>query len=451
MAQVTPFIQTDHAIDLVKSKVKPSGLDKMRVYGLNGQPLTGDIAVSGAKNAALKHMCATLLTDEPVILKNMPNGLQDVQTLSQLLNHLGVIVGLRKDGVATFHAQAIKSCIAPYDLVRKMRASVLVLGPLLARHGRAEVSLPGGCALGARPIDLHIKGLQAMGAQIEIDGGYVKAVAPTKGLMGADITFPVVSVGATENIMMAATLARGETILRNAAQEPEIIDQGNALIKMGAKIDGLGTSEIRIQGVDRLHGTTHAVVADRIEAGTYMCAVGMTGGHIRIHHAKPDHLSSLIAPLRQAGLSITIHPDSMIEVKKDKDTQLMAVDIDTNPYPGFATDLQAQFMAMMTVAEGTSTIRETIFENRFMHVPELCRMGAHISTKGNTAVVKGKPSLRGAEVMATDLRASVAMVLAGLVADGETIINRIYHLDRGYENIIDKLSNLGARIERIRA
>ena len=448
-AQAIQYVQKGQAIDLVQSDVKSSGLAKMRVTSLQGKGLHGEITVSGAKNAALKHMCASILTDEPFILKNMPNGLQDVRTLSELLNHLGVTVGLRKDGVATFHAQNIKSCVAPYDLVRKMRASVLVLGPLLARHGEAIVSLPGGCALGARPIDLHLKGLEAMGAEIELEDGYVKAKAPAGGLKGADITFPVVSVGATENIMMAATLANGKTILRNAAQEPEIVDQGQALIKMGAKIEGLGTSEIQITGVDRLHGATHEVVPDRIEAGTYLCAVGLCGGEVTVNNVNPEHLSSLIAPLRKSGLTIEVNGTS-VTAKRDQNTRLKAVDIDTNPYPGFATDLQSQFMVMMTLSEGSSTIRETIFENRFMHVPELCRMGADITIKGNAAIVRGVEHLTSAEVMATDLRASVAMVLAGLVADGETIVNRIYHLDRGYENIVEKLMGVGATIERVK-
>lgn len=440
-------IQTGEVIDLVKSEVKASGLEKMRVTG--GGALNGTITVKGAKNAALKHMCASILTDEPFILRNMPCGLQDVRTLAQVLNHLGVTVALRKDGIATLHAQHISSCTAPYDLVRKMRASVLVLGPLLARHGEAKVSLPGGCALGARPIDLHIKGFEAMGAIIELEDGYVKATAPKGGLHGADITFPVVSVGATENVMMAATLAKGTTVLRNAAQEPEIVDQGNALIQMGAKITGLGTSEIRIEGVERLHGATHDVIPDRIEAGTYLCAVGLCGGKVRVQNAAPKNLASLIEPLQKAGVSIEIEGDDIIATRNEN-TRLNAVDVDTAPFPGFATDLQAQFMAMMVLANGTATIRETIFENRFMHVPELNRMGANIKIKGNAAIVTGVEKLKGAEVMATDLRASVALVLAGLVADGDTVINRIYHLDRGYENIVEKLMGVGAQIERIK-
>jgi UDP-N-acetylglucosamine 1-carboxyvinyltransferase len=436
----------DNDIEIIKSEVKPSNLEKMKVIG--GTRLNGSIKISGAKNAALKHMCASLLTEEPLVLKNMPVGLRDVRTLAELLSHLGVTVGLRQDGVATLHAQNIKSHVAPYDLVRKMRASVLVLGPLLARHGEAEVSLPGGCALGARPIDLHIKGLQAMGANIELEEGYIKAKAPAGGLQGADITFPLVSVGATDNLMMAATLAKGETVLRNAAREPEIVDQGTALNAMGAKIEGLGTSEIRITGVERLHGATHSVIPDRIETGTYMCAVGLCGGELVLKNTRIDFLSALIAPLKQAGMDI--HAEGNDVIVRRNGAKLKGVDIMTEAYPGFATDLQAQFMTMLTLCEGAGMISETIFENRFMHVPELCRMGADITIKGNSAIIRGVEKLKGAEVMATDLRASVSLVLAGLVAEGETIINRIYHLDRGYENIVDKLSACGARVERIK-
>lgn len=448
MAQTSEQIimNDNNDTEIIHGEVKSSKLEKMRVVG--GTKLNGTIKISGAKNAALKHMCASLLTDEPLILENMPIGLQDVRTLAELLDHLGVVVALRKDGVATLHAQTIKSHIAPYDLVRKMRASVLVLGPLLSRHGKAEVSLPGGCALGARPIDLHIKGLEAMGAKIDLEDGYVKAEAPKGRLQGADITFPLVSVGATENLMMAATLADGETILRNAAREPEIVDQGQALIKMGAKIEGLGTSEIRIQGVEKLHGATHSVIPDRIETGTYMCAVGLCGGELRLQNTRMDFLSALLSPLKQAGMDIKQEGEDVI-VRRNG-AKLKGVDIMTEAYPGFATDLQAQFMTMMTLCEGAGMISETIFENRFMHVPELCRMGANITTKGNAAIIRGVEKLKGAEVMATDLRASVSLVLAGLVAEGETTINRIYHLDRGYENIVDKLTGVGAKITRIK-
>lgn len=444
MIQDTTQEQND--IETIQSNVQSSGLEKMRVTG--GVKLNGSIRISGAKNAALKHMCASLLTDEPLILENMPVGLQDVRTLGETLTHLGVVVTLSKNHVATLHAKTIASHIAPYDLVRKMRASVLVLGPLLARHGKAEISLPGGCALGARPIDLHIKGFEAMGAKIELEGGYIKATAPNGRLNGAEITFPIVSVGATENIMMAATLAKGETILKNAAREPEIVDQGEALIKMGAKIEGLGTSEIRITGVEKLHGATHSVIPDRIETGTYMCAVGLCGGELTLENTRTDFLEALITPLTEAGITITQEGNNVL-VRRNG-SKLKGVNISTDTYPGFATDLQAQFMTMMTLCEGSVTISETIFENRFMHVPELCRMGADITIKGNTATVRGVGKLKGAEVMATDLRASISLVLAGLVADGETIVNRIYHLDRGYENIVAKLTAVGAQIERIK-
>ncbi len=432
-------------IELISAEVKSSGLDKMRVVG--GARLKGDIPISGAKNAALKHMCAALLTDEPVQFTNMPNSLIDVRTLAQVLNHLGMTVALRSDGVAILRTKDITSHIAPYDLVRKMRASVIVLGPLLARHGQAEVSLPGGCALGGRPVDLHIQGLKAMGAEIDLDGGYIKAKAP-KGLTGAVINFPVSSVGATENLMMAATLAKGETILKNAAREPEIVDQGEALIKMGAQIEGLGTPEIRIQGVDKLKGAVHDVVADRIETGTYMCAVGLCGGQVRLQNTRTDFLSALIARLELAG--VEIKQDGADVLVHRNGSKLKGVDIMTEPYPGFPTDLQAQFMTMLTLCEGAGMVTETIFENRFMHVPELIRMGANITVQGNTALVRGVDKLKGAEVMATDLRASVSLILAGLVADGETTVNRIYHLDRGYEDIVAKLGNVGAEIERLK-
>lgn len=422
-----------------------SGMDKIIVRG--GAKLNGEIAISGAKNAALKHMCAALLTDQPIQFQNLPTQLGDVGALAQLLQHLGMMVALRDDGVGFLKAENIASHIAPYEMVRKMRASVLVLGPLLARHGIAEVSLPGGCAIGTRPVDLHIMGLKAMGADIEIEGGYIKAKAPNGGLIGADITFPKVSVGATENIMMAATLAKGTTVLRNAAREPEIIDQGEALIKMGARIEGLGTDKITIEGVDKLNGCTHSIVPDRIETGTYLCAVGLTGGDVRLKNARLDHLSALVGPLQQAGMEIK-QDGNDITVHKNG-SRLKGVDIMTEPYPGFATDLQAQFMAMLTLCDGAGMVSETVFENRFMHVPELARMGADITVHGHSAIVRGVEKLKGAEVMATDLRASVALILAGLVAEGETTVGRIYHLDRGYENIVKKLGGVGAQIERV--
>ncbi len=439
--------QTDgqgQVIEIIHSDVKPSHLNALRVRG--GNRLKGDIKISGAKNAALKHMCAALLTDQPVQFTNMPVTLGDVRTMAELLDYLGMTVALRSDGVAMLHAKEIKTTIAPYDLVRKMRASVLVLGPLLARCGQADISMPGGCAIGTRPIDLHLMGFKAMGAEIELDGGYVKARAP-KGLKGAHITFPFVSVGATENVMMAATLAEGITVLSNAAREPEIVDQGNALIAMGAKIEGLGTSEIRIEGVSSLNGATHACIPDRIETGTYMCAVGLAGGEVRLKNTRTDFLASLIGPLIGAGMEIKQDGNDVFVHRNG--SHLKGIDIMTEPYPGFATDLQAQFMAMMTMCKGAGMITETVFENRFMHVPELCRMGADITVQGNSAIIRGVEKLKGAEVMATDLRASVALVLAGLVAEGETVVNRIYHLDRGYENIVEKLTGVGADIERV--
>ena len=430
-----------------EEQAQNSGMDKMRVTG--GCKLNGEIKISGAKNAALKHMCASILTDEPFILKNMPTTLRDVKFLTQVLEQLGVKVTLDHDKkIASLDAKDMTSHVAPYDLVRKMRASILVLGPLLARLGQAEVSLPGGCSIGGRPVDLHLKGLEAMGAQIELEGGYVKAKAPKGGLQGAEINFPLVSVGATEHLMMAATLANGETVLRNAACEPEIVDQGQALIKMGAKIEGLGTPTIKITGVEKLNGTTHSVIPDRIETGTYMCAVGLCGGELLLKDTRVDFLLALTQPLTQAGMIIEQRGDDVF-VKRNQAT-LKGMDMMTEVYPGFATDLQAQFMTMLTLCDGAGMISETIFENRFMHVPELCRMGANITVKGNSAIIRGVDGLKGAEVMATDLRASVAMVLAGLVADGETTISRIYHLDRGYENIVEKLTAVGAKIERVK-
>lgn len=437
----------DQTVDIITAEdPKASGLAAMRIKG--GNRLNGSIAISGAKNAALKHMCAALLTDQPVTLENMPVGLGDVRTLAQVLAHLGMRVALRSDNVALLHAADIKSDNAPYDLVRKMRASVLVLGPLLARHGTAEVSLPGGCAIGTRPVDLHIAGLKAMGAEIEIEGGYIKAKASKGGLQGAKFTFPTVSVGATENLLMAATLANGETVLSNAAREPEIVDLGEMLISMGAQIDGLGTPTVTIQGVKKLGGTTHSVIPDRIETGTWMCAVGLAGGDVRLVNTRMDFLAALTGPLMEAGIDIKQDGSDVIVHRNGE--RLKGIDIMTEPYPGFATDIQAQFMAMMTLCEGAGMITETVFENRFMHVPELIRMGANITVQGNSALVRGVKTLKGAEVMATDLRASVALVLAGLVADGETTVNRIYHLERGYENIVDKLTNVGAQIERIK-
>ncbi len=421
-----------------------SGMDKILVRG--GSRLNGTIAVSGAKNAALPLMCAAILSDEPLQLRNMPLSLNDIKTLTAVLNELGVVSGTPEDHTLMLHAPAITCHKAPYDLVRKMRASVLVLGPLLARTGQADVSLPGGCAIGTRPVDLHIDGLRAMGADISIEGGYIKASAP-QGLKGAEINFPKVSVGATENLMMAATLAAGETILSNAAREPEIVDLGECLIAMGAQIEGLGSPVIRIRGVEKLHAATHHVVPDRIETGTWMIAVCLTGGTLRLQKTRLEHLSALIGPLKEAGLKIEHEGDDVIVSRNGR--PLRGTDIMTEPYPGFPTDLQAQFMTMLTLCVGAGMVTETIFENRFMHVPELNRMGADIRVQGNSAIIRGVPDLVGAEVMATDLRASASLILAALVAQGETTINRIYHLDRGYENIVEKLQSCGADIERV--
>lgn len=431
-------------------------MDKIRIVGSN-KPLKGKILISGAKNAALPLMTACLLTDETLTLTNIAH-LSDVWTLCDLLESLGVDVtrppkilpAEEKDSVGrTLHlsAQRITNDMAHYDLVRKMRASVLVLGPLLARHHKARVSLPGGCSIGPRPVDLHIKGLEALGAEITMDEGYINAKAPG-GLKGANITMPVVSVGATENLLMAATLAKGTTKIINAAQEPEISDLANCLNAMGADISGIGTSVLVIQGKERLHGATHKVLADRIEAGTYAIAAAITGGELELINASLDTMPSFSDALVQAGCELIQTENSLIV--KGSRGRPRPVDVKTEPFPGFATDLQAQFMAYMTIADGASMINETIFENRLMHVSELARMGANISINGRTALVRGVEKLHGAEVMATDLRASVSLILAGLIAEGETIVNRVYHLDRGYENIELKLAPVGAKIERLR-
>ncbi len=419
-------------------------MDSISVIG--GNRLSGSIPISGAKNCALKLMCAALLSEETLTLENNPNTLRDIDSQVELLEHLGCVI-TRNKSVITLNASNIKTYTAPYDIVRKMRGSILVLGPLLSRFGEAKVSLPGGCAIGGRPIDMHIKALEEMGATITLSEGYINATAPANGLCGAKILFPKVSVGATENLMMAATLANGETTLVNAAKEPEIIDLGECLIKMGAKISGLGSETIRIEGVKTLKGTLHAVVPDRIEAGTYIIAAGMTGGTLRLENARIEHLSAALGLLSQSGIEVEQDGNDIIVSREIG--RLQAIDIMTEPYPGFPTDLQAQFMAMLTLCEGAAMVTETIFENRFMHVPELNRMGANITVQGNSAIVRGVKHLHGAEVMATDLRASVALVLAGLVAEGETIINRIYHLERGYEDIVGKLGNVGASIKRV--
>ena len=421
-------------------------MDRLNIHG--GQPLSGRIPISGAKNSALKLMVASLLTDQPVTLSNMPD-LSDTRFLSQLLATLGVEVYWPK-GASTCHlnAETLSSTIAPYDQVRKMRASFNVLGPLLAREGHANVSLPGGCAIGARPVDLHLKAFEAMGADLVVEAGYVKAAA-IRGLKGAHVNFPFPSVGATEHAMLAATLAHGETILENAAREPEIADLAVCLNAMGAKITGAGSDTIRIEGVEALSGVSHKVMPDRIEAGTYAMAVAAAGGDVTLEDAPVDALGAAISALRKAGVGVdTDRAAGTIRIRRNG-TRLASVDIDTQPHPGFPTDLQAQFMALMTLADGTSIIRENIFENRFMHAPELARLGADITVRGPEAVVKGVSALLGAPVMATDLRASVSLVIAGLAAQGETVVNRIYHLDRGFERLEDKLSGCGARVTRL--
>ena len=423
-------------------------MDRIVIRG--GKPLHGRIPISGAKNAALTLLPCALLTDEPLTLRNLPR-LADVDSFGHLLNQLGVsttIEGSKRDEfgrVMTMRAANLTSTVAPYDIVRKMRASVLVLGPLVARAGEATVSLPGGCAIGMRPVDLHLKALEALGAELEIASGYVRAKAPAGGLKGGTIRFPLVSVGATENALMAAVLAKGTTVIENAAREPEITDLAKCLIAMGAKIDGLRTDTLTIEGVGRLHGATYSVMADRIEAGSYACAAGITGGSLELIGARRDTMPSILSSLEEAGLTVE---DSAEGVKVAAHGPLKPLSISTAPYPAFPTDMQAQFMAMLTLAEGTSLLTETIFENRYMHVPELNRMGADIEVRGRSAVVRGVKKLTGAPVMATDLRASMSLVLAGLAAEGETEVHRVYHLDRGYERLEEKLQAVGADIER---
>jgi UDP-N-acetylglucosamine 1-carboxyvinyltransferase len=416
-------------------------MQKIVVEG--GVPLHGEVRISGAKNAVLPILCAALLADGPVVIRNVPQ-LHDVRTTLKVLSELGA--GIRADGdVIEIDPRTVHSHVAPYELVKTMRASVLVLGPLLAKHGAAEVSLPGGCAIGSRPVDQHIKGMQALGAEVSVDHGFIKATA--KRLRGARVVFDMVSVGATENVLMAAALADGTSVLENAAMEPEIVDLADCLKALGAKIEGAGTPRITIDGVERLHGGEHSVVADRIETGTFLVAAAMTGGHVTATHARPDTLDAVLDKLRQAGAEITTEGDRItLDMRRQRPR---AIDITTAPHPAFPTDMQAQFMALDCIAEGAGVINETIFENRFMHVNELLRLGADIRVDGHTAVVRGVEKLSGAPVMATDLRASASLILAGLVADGETSIDRIYHLDRGYENIEAKLSALGARICRV--
>ncbi len=415
-----------------------------RIVVSGGGALAGKVRISGAKNAVLPILCATLLADAPVRITNVPR-LHDVLTTAKLLAGLGA--GVQHEGDAmTVDPRSVNSHVAPYELVKTMRASVLVLGPLLAKFGDAEVSLPGGCAIGSRPVDLHIKGLQALGAEITVEHGFIKGRVNGR-LRGARHVFDMVSVGATENVLMAAALADGSSVLENAAMEPEIVDLAECLIAMGANIEGAGTSRIVVHGVERLQGCTHAVVADRIEAGTFLVAAAMTGGCITATHTRPDTMDAVLDKLREAGASIDIDGDCISLDMEGK--RPAAVNFTTAPHPAFPTDMQAQFMAMNCVAEGVGVINETIFENRFMHVNELVRLGADIRVDGHTAVVRGIEKLSGAPVMATDLRASASLILAGLVADGETVIDRIYHLDRGYENIEAKLSGLGASIRRI--
>jgi UDP-N-acetylglucosamine 1-carboxyvinyltransferase len=420
-------------------------MDKLIVRG--GKTLHGEVLISGAKNAALPELCAALLTAEPVTLHNVPQ-LQDVSTMLKLIRNMGVTAERDETGQVVINAGGLSSPEAPYELVKTMRASVLALGPLLARFGEATVSLPGGCAIGSRPVDQHIKGLQAMGADIVVEHGYMIAKLP-KGiarLKGASITTDMVTVTGTENFMMAASLADGETVLENAAQEPEISDLAEMLIKMGAKITGQGTSKIRIQGVDKLHGCTHAVVADRIECGTFLCAVAAAGGDVVLKHGRADHLDAVIDKLREAGVTVQAVQGG---IRVSASGRLKAQSFRTTEYPGFPTDMQAQFMALNAISEGSVKVTETIFENRFMHVPEMQRMGAHIQTDGKVAVIEGVAKLSGATVMATDLRASASLVIAGLVAEGETLIDRIYHLDRGYDRMEAKLRGIGADIERL--
>jgi UDP-N-acetylglucosamine 1-carboxyvinyltransferase len=424
-------------------------MQKILIEG--GAPLNGDVQISGAKNAVLPILCATLLADEPVQISNVPH-LHDVVTTAKLLAGLGAeitvdqgTIGKGSESGMVVDPRSVNSHVAPYELVKTMRASVLVLGPLLAKYGAAEVSLPGGCAIGSRPVDLHIKGLQALGAEITVDHGFIKARAGR--LKGGRVVFDLVSVGATENVLMAACLAQGTSVLENAAMEPEIVDLADCLNAMGARIEGAGSNKITVHGVERLHGAKHAVVADRIETGTFLVAAAMTGGRVTARRTRPETLDAVLEKLREAGAEIEIEDDRITLDMHGRRPR--AVNFNTAPHPAFPTDMQAQFMALNCIADGVGVINETIFENRFMHVQELQRLGADIRVEGHTAIVRGVPQLSGAPVMATDLRASASLILAGLVADGETIIDRIYHLDRGYENIEEKLSGLGARIRRV--
>ncbi len=419
-------------------------MDKLVIRG--GRRLEGVVTISGAKNAALPELCAALLSAEPVTLRNVPR-LHDVSTALKLLRNMGVVIERSDDApdAVTLNAAVLSAREAPYDLVKTMRASILVLGPLLARFGEARVSLPGGCAIGSRPIDQHIRGLQAMGAEITVEHGYI--VAKAEQLRGARITTDMITVTGTENLLMAATLARGETVLENAAQEPEIADLAEMLIGMGAKIEGHGTSRIRIEGVAQLHGVTHTVIPDRIETGTFLCAVAAAGGDVRLGRTDARHLETLIEKLREAGVQIEAGADS---IRVRMQGRPRAVSFRTSEYPAFPTDMQAQFMALNCIADGTAVVTETIFENRFMHVNELVRLGARIEIDGHSAVVQGVDTLSAATIMATDLRASASLVIAGLVAEGDTVVDRIYHLDRGYDQMETKLRSIGADIERVK-
>ncbi len=418
-------------------------MDRIRIRG--GRPLSGEIVIGGAKNAALPLMVAGLLTSQRLVLSNVPR-LDDITTMSALLAQHGIAVEPFGDDRRQLSLGGpINNTEAPYDIVRKMRASFLVLGPLLARVGEARVSLPGGCSIGARPIDLHLKGLEQMGARVLLDGGYIDARVGGR-LHGATIVFPFVSVGATENLLMAATLAEGRTVLANAAREPEIGDLAACLVAMGAHIEGIGSDKLVIDGVDALHGAEHAIIPDRIETGSYACAAAISGGSVFLRGARLEHLGATVRSLREAGVDVAEHPGGLMVQRLNG---LHGVDVMTEVYPGFPTDMQAQFMVLMSVADGASMVTETIFENRFMHVPELNRMGARINVHGASAIVRGVPSLSGAPVMATDLRASLSLVLAGLAATGETVVNRVYHLDRGYEAVEQKLAACGAEIERL--
>lgn len=418
-------------------------MDKLLISG--GHPIDGTIRVSGAKNAALPILAATLLTDEPVTLRNLPH-LNDITTMIELLVCMGVEVLINEDMSVQINAGTLKDCTAPYSLVKTMRASILVLGPLLAHFGEANVSLPGGCAIGSRPVDLHIRGMEALGGEITMEDGYIKARSAGR-LKAADYFFDMVSVTGTENVLMAAVLADGVSVIENAAREPEVVDLANCLVAMGAKIEGIGTDTLRVTGVEKLHGCDHRILPDRIEAGTYLVAGAISGGRVHLKDVDPKTMDSVLVKLRECGAEITTTKDSIVLDMHGKRPK--AVDITTAPYPAFPTDMQAQFTVLNAVADGTGTVEETIFENRFMHIQELHRMGANCTIKGNTVVIKGVPKLHAAPVMATDLRASASLVLAALVAEGDTLVDRIYHIDRGYECIEEKLQLLGATIKRV--